>query len=379
MKENVLFITNQIVYPAFDGGKKISLSLIMSLHDKGHNVTVVSFNVMGHNEEPSVTFFKEKGIKYIIVKTKKFYKRHMLFTYILDYFLGIFSILPRYVQNRLDHDIKEKINKIIHENNITRVYLDSMWLAENIDNAYTNLVWLIEHNIEYILSRELAKCEKNIIKKFLLYYESLRIFFYEKKNLTKLPHIIFLSSYDRDFAIKKFRIDPTKCILNDNKLFLEYSIEHKGDGNYLLFPGSLTFLPNLEGILWFLHHCFPHILKHYPDITLKITGPYDEKIKNKILKKYTNVVFTNIVSDDTMKSLLTHCLCVISPILSGSGIKIKNIEAIQIGVPIVMTEFSARGIENYGGDKFKFCNSNSPEEFTSKLLDLIKRYTDTQR
>ncbi len=371
MKNNILFITNQIVYPPSDGGKKIALSMIMNLHASGNKVVVLSFNLLDKNEKEAQSFFFDRGIEFIAVKPKNSSRRKKFFLYVLDYFFGMFSKLPRYVQNRLDPKIGGKIKHIVDMYKINLIYLDSLWISEHVDSNYYNVTYLIEHNIEYILSKELAKCEKNPIKKILYYFETLRIYFYEKNILSKFPNIIFLSSYDKTFAINKFKLDSSNCILNNNKIFIDYSIKHLGDGNFILFTGSLLFLPNLEGLLWFLRNCYSTILSYHPNLVLKITGAYNKKIKNKITKKYKNVIFTGFVSDEKMKELLTHCKCIISPILSGSGIKIKNLEAIQLGIPIVMTEFSARGIDKVNENKIKFCKTNTPEEFTFKLLEIL--------
>ena len=113
----------------------------------------------------------------------------------------------------------------------------------------------------------------------------------------------------------------------------------------------------------------PSIREEHPKLILRITGAVSDKVKTDILS-YGNVEFAGRISDDDMLRTLSDCRCIVSPILSGSGVKIKNIEALQLGIPIVMTEFSARGIPNPNRLPC-FCLTNEASEFTSRLLALL--------
>jgi glycosyltransferase involved in cell wall biosynthesis len=369
MKTKILFITAQIVYPQFDGGKKSTLGRIMKCHASGAETHVVSFNITGQEEKASGEFFKKHSIGYTILTTKIAKRRKNKSLFIIDYFRGIFSLKPRFAQNHIDPKCSEAIQNIIFDYNIDDVYFDSLWTAESTSLKNIKNPVLIEHNLEYIFLKEMAKCESNILLKNLTYFESSRTRFYEKNILKTFPRIIFLSDYDRDFAVKQFSLEVKKCAIDDNLLFMESRVKYLGNENYILFTGSLDFKPNLEGVKWFLSKCFTDILKAYPELKLLITGSASAKIKKQILK-YKNVEFTGLVADSKMTQLQSGCKCIISPILSGSGIKIKNIEALQAGAPVVMTEFSSRGIKN-NGKTAGFCKTNTPVEFTKAVLETL--------
>ncbi|MDR3236900.1 MAG: glycosyltransferase family 4 protein [Spirochaetia bacterium] len=366
--EKFLFITPQVVYPQTDGGKKSTLGRIMRLHSSGSKVYVASFNVTGQTEQASVDFFKRHGIHYTVLTTRLARRRKNKLFFIIDYCLGMISSKPRFAQNHIDRECSAVISKIISQNNISNVYFDSLWTAESVDFRNIRNPFLVEHNIEHIFLKETAKCESNVIVKILTYFESFRAKFYEKNILCKMPSIIFLSGYDRDFAADKFCIDKNKCRVDKNILFMENKIKYSGKGNYILFTGSLNFQPNLEGIEWFLLNCFAGILKKHSELKLIITGPVKDKIKKHVLK-HKNVEFTGLISNAEMAKLMSGCRCIISPILSGSGIKIKNIEALAVGIPIVMTNFSHRGIKNSGHSGF--CKTDSAQEFTNAILEIL--------
>lgn len=371
MKKKVLFITPQVVYPQYDGGKKSCLGRIMESRLAGNEVHVVSFNVMGQDEAPSIEFFRKHRIRYLTVKTSSARKRGTKLGFLLGYFTGIFSHRPRFIQNHLDPECAAVIHALIERESIDDVVFDSLWVTEAADMNRMVRPLLVATNVEYVYLKDRAKCESNPVMKFLLYFESLRTYFYEKKMLRSFPAIEFLSDYDMAFAVSRFGIAKKRCRVSSNYIFFEKKVSYRGKGSYLLFSGSLTFEPNLEGCRWFLKNVFPAVRKAHPGLTLRITGSVSGKVKEEILS-YGSVEFAGLISDAEMLKTIADCRCIVSPILSGSGVKIKNIEALQLGIPIVMTEFSARGIPN--AKKIAgFCKTNEPAEFTAQLLKLLSK------
>ena len=120
-----------------------------------------------------------------------------------------------------------------------------------------------------------------------------------------------------------------------------------------------------------MKNVFPAVHEKYPSLSFKVTGKVTGEIRAEMLS-YGNVEFPGLLSDADMLKTLADCRCIVSPILSGSGVKIKNIEALQLGIPIVMTEFSARGIPNTKKSA-GFCRTNDPAEFAAELLKTLKK------
>ena len=112
---------------------------------------------------------------------------------------------------------------------------------------------------------------------------------------------------------------------------------HPGEEGSLLFVGSNT-APNVIGLKWFLSKVWPLIIARAPAAQLKIAG----SVSRELFGVPRNVSLLGIVTD--LKPLYETSALVISPLLAGSGLKIKLIEALCYGKAIVSTTPTLRGV-----------------------------------
>ena len=136
----------------------------------------------------------------------------------------------------------------------------------------------------------------------------------------------------------------------------------------ILFCGSLDYQPNYEGLLWFYENCWLKVLKQMPELVLTVIG--SGIVDNSLihLQKDNTVNFAGRV--DSVWRYYNQAAIVIVPLLSGSGIRIKILEAMSMGVPVVSTKKGAEGI-NYS-DKENICIADDPEEFVSIMMNLLR-------
>lgn len=114
--------------------------------------------------------------------------------------------------------------------------------------------------------------------------------------------------------------------------------------SYILFVGSETHNPNVEGVLWFLANCWQNILEVIPDTRFQIIGTGNW---NKRLADYATSPSIDIIGfAPDLANAYNNARLVICPIFVGSGSKIKVIEACSFKRPVVSTSHSARGFGN---------------------------------
>jgi O-antigen biosynthesis protein len=130
--------------------------------------------------------------------------------------------------------------------------------------------------------------------------------------------------------------------------------------------------PNADGLTWFLAKVFPLIQARIPWVQLRITGqaPPDSLTA---LARY-GVTFEGLVAD--LSSLYESARCVIVPLRFGSGVKIKTIEALQFGVPVVATGVGAEGIDLH--DSGAVAIHDGPESFSKAVIQLLVDGTEWQ-
>ena len=131
--------------------------------------------------------------------------------------------------------------------------------------------------------------------------------------------------------------------------------------NSLFHIGSMDWMPNQEGINWFLESVWPALHKEIPEVRLYLAG---RKMPERLMKAQIEGV--NVVGEVADSSYFIGSKQInIVPLLSGSGIRVKIIEAMSLGKTVVTTSIGAEGI-NYTDGK-DILIANTPEEFIAQI------------
>ena len=126
-----------------------------------------------------------------------------------------------------------------------------------------------------------------------------------------------------------------------------------------------TSSPNVDGLAWFLTDVFPLVQKRVPWARLRITGDSPPASLTRLAG--FGVGFEGLVPN--LSDFYQAARCVIVPLRFGSGVKIKTIEALQFGVPIVATSIGAEGIDLHSTEAIGV--EDDPAAFSEAVSELL--------
>ncbi|NTS43779.1 glycosyltransferase [Flavisolibacter sp. BT320] len=135
----------------------------------------------------------------------------------------------------------------------------------------------------------------------------------------------------------------------------------------LLFCGTLDYTPNHEGLTWFYEKVFPLVKKARPDITLTVIGKLNTPGMYITMKADPSIRFIGPVEE--VQSYYRESILLVVPLLSGSGTRLKILEAMSMGSPVVSTAIGAEGLGLEDGRHIRL--ADNPEEFAKAILDLL--------
>lgn len=167
---------------------------------------------------------------------------------------------------------------------------------------------------------------------------------YEKKCLN-FGAALFCSERDR-LDMDDMLQYPTFVVPNIyiNKSFENYDFEDGfNKGNILLFVGALNYLPNNNGLTWFIKFIFSDFKKEYPDAKLLVVGRSPNNDIKEICESREEIELYSDVPD--VKEYYNQCRAVVVPLLEGSGTRIKILEAALANTPVLSTPKGAQGLE----------------------------------
>lgn len=202
------------------------------------------------------------------------------------------------------------------------------------------------HNIESVYFLEKFRCSKNPIDLIYAWY-SRRI---EKRALLHSSHSIVLNYRDYDMLLQKYQhkadlILPVSLPIPKKK---ENAYPTPLNEKYCLFVGS-DFFANTHGILWFIKNVLPNI-----DCNLVIGGSCCNTLK-ETCGNNPKVHLLGFI--ENLMPIYQNASMVVLPIFSGSGMKVKSIEALSYGKSLIGTKEAFEGIETDISKIGALCNN----------------------
>ena len=341
----ILFISERILWKG-TGAEKVSNSLLCALPD-----------VLGEDNIDIVTFSKD------INKTDKFKNCTI---YDMDK-----STLKK-VLNKLKLNIgginNSSLNKIlqkIENNKYEYVFLDSSdygKLAKKIKRINPNIkIIVFFHDVSKFWIKSLISSSNNIKEKIKLYIQYPACIYNEYKSIKNLDICITLNKRDGNLINKEYglKVDNYIPVTIKDNFNLNKILTENTDEIDLLFIGAY-YLPNIQGIKWFINEVFPSI-----NAKLTIVGNGMEKIRHEIDDE--NVEILGFVED--LAEVYYNANCVIAPIFDGGGMKVKIAEALMYGKTIFGTNEALEGYEFISGKMGEKCNTK--QEFINKINNYI--------
>jgi glycosyltransferase involved in cell wall biosynthesis len=135
----------------------------------------------------------------------------------------------------------------------------------------------------------------------------------------------------------------------------------------LVYNGALTYNANYDAMQWFLAYVFPHIKQAVPGVTLAITGSITG-VDTAGLALDDTVTLCGYV-DDIRFPVAEASGCVV-PIRQGGGTRLKILEAMALGTPVVSTSKGAEGLEVTPGHDILI--ADEPAEFAHQVIRLLR-------
>lgn len=141
--------------------------------------------------------------------------------------------------------------------------------------------------------------------------------------------------------------------------------------NTILFMGSLNYSPNTDGLIWFLEKIYPIIKKHHPHVRFHIVGRGDTDYISPYLQD-TSITLQGFVPD--VRDAISQAAVCICPLRFGSGTRLKILEYMSMGKPVVSTAIGAEGLDV--SHEKNIILANTPIIFSQKIIELLEHKID---
>ena len=365
----ILVLCNKMPYPSNDGGTIATLNMIMGLAAQGNMVDVLAMQTQKHN------FPLEK----LSAELKQNINWHSVW---IDTEISIGKLLKNLIFSRLPYNaerfVSEEYNtKLIDllKNDYDIIQLEGLYLTSYIDTIrkYSkSTISLRAHNVERQIWERLAETEANPVKKLYKRILSHRIGRLESQTLSKIDLLVPITRNDAaqlPFSPERTYVAPTGIEPQKFSAYKEPAVP-----NSVFYIGALDWEPNQEAVLWFVRNVWTSVHQQRPDWELHIAGRNAPKDFAAELTNYP-VIFDGQVQS-AQEFIERHNIMVV-PLLSGSGMRIKIIEAMAHSRCVVTTPVGAEGIDAENGRQILI--GETPDELKQLILKAISDANYTQK
>ncbi len=361
----ILQLCNKPPYPPLEGGSIAMNNITQGLLNAGHYVKVVaisSFKNEVNIEEFPKEYIENTNFETVFVDLRIKPKAA---------FLNLFTKNSYHVQRFISLDFENKLKQILAEETFDIVQLETLFMTPYIKviRQFSDAkIILRSHNIEHLIWKRVAKFEKNALKRWYINHLANTLSNYEKKTINQYDGIASISKKDIAYFINegcvKLITDITFGIDVEN---FNTNNSYRNESQISLFHiGAMNWIPNQEGIKWFLENVWKDIYVNFNNLELHLAG---RKMPEWLLNSsYPNVIIKGEVEDSKI-FVNSHSIMIV-PLFSGSGLRIKIIEAMALGKTVISTTIGAEGI-NYTNNE-NIIIADTKDEFISAITKCIE-------
>ena len=331
----ILLICNKSPYPPREGGPIAINMMVEGLLQAGHRVKVLAMNTNKYfvrSEDIPVDYASKTGIEFINVDLRVRWVKALE---------NLITNRSYHIERFISHAFRSRLIEILKKDEFDIIQFEMLYTTPYLETAkrYSKARIIFRaHNIEHLIWERIAETSPGLLKKLYLRQLVKSLKKYELSVIPKFDGIAAITENDAKF----FRNYNSQVIAIPFGIDLtDYPAPIPNQGPVSLFSiGAMNWIPNAEGIRWFLENVWPDIHKQFPSLKYHIAGREMPAWMQAF--KYENVVIEGEVAD-AMDFMHKHTIMIV-PLFSGSGIRIKIIEGMATGKTIISTTIGAEGI-----------------------------------
>jgi polysaccharide biosynthesis protein PslH len=355
----ILVIAARLCYP-LDGGAKIRAYHLLRALAERHNVTMLAY-YGNTTEEKYFPHFKDIGVTLVPIYSPAI---DAAIT-ITSIWRALLSGLPLNVAKYYSREMADAIAEQL-DDEVDCIHCEHLHMFSMIQQADWPVI-LDAHNVESQIAERYAAAESNLLKKALLIWNGSRMRRYEVVAVRLSKLVLAVSEEDKKTFSSMSSVHNVKVV--ENGVDIDYFAPQSVKGSKsLVFVGSMDWLPNSEGVFWFLDKVWALIKRQAPDVSCVVVGKNPSAALLNRGRSLPGVTITGAVDD--VRPYVARAALSIVPLRIGGGTRLKILEAFAMGKTVVSTTLGAEGIEYSDGQNIVI--ADTAEEFASTVLMLME-------
>lgn len=350
----VAVLDEELPFPATSGKRIRTFNLLSRLAER-HRVTLLCHRNPDREESAAAEkAFRQLGIETVIVDRSVPSKSGPVFYARLAG--NLLSPLPYSVASHSSPALADAARRFAAKHRVDVWHCEWTPYAQVLRDAFGprlgSMRWsVMAHNVESLIWQRYVETESNPMKRWYIRKQLDKFEAFEKWAYTKASIAIAVSDEDSLLMQERFGVNEVQVVENGvDTEFFKPQRDVDRDPARILFLGSLDWRPNQDGVNLLLNEVFPKVRQQVPDATLAIVGRHPPEAMRAQVKATPGVqLFANVPD---VRPHLAQCGMLAVPLRIGGGSRLKILEALAAGCPVVSTRIGAEGLKLTPGRDF---------------------------
>lgn len=353
MKRKILYISMCMPFDnAFHaGGKTFNYYINSFANDDNNEITLIT-KVLPEEEKYINTINSKINVLFVATSKNKIRKYVNYFKSLNSKFNPFYpygNVLTKDIFNQIENKLKY-LKSINYYPDV--IILEWTWILLFIDKVksyFPDARYVAsEHDVSFLGLKRRADNSKFVLQRLKneLYYKNIKN--KELSSIKKCDFVVTHNEKDKKLLINngitKDKVDVITPYFEKQEL-----IERKSNHRDIVFYGAMNRKENSGAALWFINYVLPNL--DNIDIRFIVVG---NKPPEKLIHlQNERIICTGFV--EKIQPFFSSAMCVVAPLQEGAGIKVKILEAMSMGAPVLTNDIGIEGIDAIDGEHFLYC------------------------
>ncbi|MDX6445360.1 MAG: polysaccharide biosynthesis protein PslH [Blastocatellia bacterium] len=291
---------------------------------------------------------------------------------------GVLGKTPLPVLNYTTNAMKQKLERLVSENDFDIVQVESIHLMSYLPiirkARRQPLVVCDWHNIESELMQRYSEREAGLLRRAYASRTAGLMSEFEKRALREFDAHVTVSQRDAE-QLRYLSPEARIFVIENGVDTAFYSDQESGvtsesPAHRIVFVGSMDYHANIDGAVNFAREVWPRVRERHPELTFTIVGK-DPASEVRELGQLPGVEVTGTVED--VRPFYRAAIAAVVPLNVGGGSRLKILEAMAAGVPVVSTTLGAEGLKVQHDENILIADTN--EQLAEAIISLVENET----
>jgi polysaccharide biosynthesis protein PslH len=359
----ILMIINHIPYPPSSGASIRIYNLLKRLACE-HEIWIVAFTRDEKQDAQSIAHLRTfcAGVESVVVPNLGALERPWQ---ALEYF---FKGRPMELRHFYSHALVNKIRELTAQHHFDVVQIEDSYMGlylEALPTALQHRSVVTFHDVVFSRADRIARVELHLLRRIRMWLYGRMMRDWEPFYMENFGRCIVVSEMDRKLLLScnpRLKIDVVPNGIDTQQF---RPVPYSDDNSMLLFVGNMGYRPNVDAVSFFCKQIFPLIRAKAPQAEVCVTGlnPAPE-----VLALAGEGVRVTGTVEDVRPYYAQSAVCIV-PLRAGGGTRLKILEAMALGRPVVSTSIGCEGLDVQDGVHLFI--ADTPEDFAAKTLLLL--------